>query len=415
MNSHILNVTAPVMYDDAISSSEYHTYLPYVSASFTPNSEVRIPLQNQDAYTFPAKSYLHIEGRVQRPKKAEGAKATDPEPPVTQTLEFTNNGVAHLFSEIRYELNGVVIDQTRNPGITTTLKGLVSFPEPENKLLTTSGWNTYSTIHRPTGAFSAAIPLSHLLGFAEDHKKLMINIRQELVLIMSNTQNNAFKADESDKAYFSMSIDKIYWRVPHITVSDSERLQLLNVLQNDPWLPVGFVHWELHELPILNKTTHHTWTIKTAPRFETPRYAILAFQTDRKNDLLKDAGKFDHLNLRNAKLYLNGVPYPYDDLNINIGWDYTQKIYQMYAHFQSSYYGVEDRPLIGTKEFIKDYFMVVIDCSKQNETLKTGSVDVRLEWETRLNVPDKTTAYCLLLHDRVVTYKPLTSAVQIIQ
>lgn len=410
MNSDILNVTAPVRYDTALASTEYHTYLPYVSNSFEYNSEVRIPLQNQDVYTFPAKSYLHIEGRVSRPPKAQ---PTDAQQNVPGTLLFGINGLAHLFSEIRYEINGLVIDQTKNPGISTTLKGLVSFPEPENQIHTSSGWNPRYIIDRASGEFSAAIPLSHLLGFCENHRKVMINVRQELVLLIANSSKNAFTMANTDAAYFEMKIDKIYWRVPHIAVSDYERLQLLETLQSDPWLPVGFMHWELHELPLLNQTTDHSWTIKTATKMETPRYAILAFQTNRKNNYTVEASYFDHINLMNAKLYLNGVPYPYDNINANIAENHIEKLYQMYAHFQSSYYGTEDRPLKAIKDFSKNYFMVVFDCSKQDETLKTGSVDVRLEWETRNNVPDKTTAYCLLLHDKLISYKPLTSAVQI--
>lgn len=37
-------------------------------------------------------------------------------------LKFINNGVAFLFEEIRYEMNGIVVDRVRNPGIISTIK-----------------------------------------------------------------------------------------------------------------------------------------------------------------------------------------------------------------------------------------------------------------------------------------------------
>lgn len=37
--------------------------------------------------------------------------------------------MAHLFREIHYELNGIVVDSVTNLGITTTVKGYVSYTE----------------------------------------------------------------------------------------------------------------------------------------------------------------------------------------------------------------------------------------------------------------------------------------------
>jgi hypothetical protein len=48
---------------------------------------------------------------------------------------------------------------------------------------------------------------------------------------------------------------------------------------------------------------------------------------------------------------------------------------------------------------------VVIDCSKQKEELKRSPVDIRIEFETNVVIPNKTTAYCLILHDRIAKYE----------
>jgi len=38
-------------------------------------------------------------------------------------------------------------------------------------------------------------------------------------------------------------------------------------------------------------------------------------------------------------------------------------------------------------------------------------VDVRVEFESHANFPAETTAYCLIMHDRVVDYSPLSGDV----
>ena len=73
--------------------------------------------------------------------------------------------------------------------------------------------------------------------------------------------------------------------------------------------------------------------------------------------------------------------------------------------------GKEAEPLLSKTEFLNYAPLVVIDCLKQNELLKTGPVDVRLEFESQENFPAETTAYCLIMHDRVVDYSPLSGDV----
>lgn len=65
-------------------------------------------------------------------------------------------------------------------------------------------------------------------------------------------------------------------------------------------------------------------------------------------------------------------------------------------------------PLLDKKQYIKYAPLIVIDCSKQNESIKQAAVDVRIEFETKNNIPANTAAYCLILHDRIVKYNPIS-------
>mgnify|MGYP000498195500 FL=1 len=74
-------------------------------------------------------------------------------------------------------------------------------------------------------------------------------------------------------------------------------------------------------------------------------------------------------------------------------------------------YGRNSCPLLQRKEFIKSCPLFVIDCSKQNDDIKVGALNVRIEFVASANIPANTKAFCLIIHDRKVTYKPLTGIV----
>ena len=77
----------------------------------------------------------------------------------------------------------------------------------------------------------------------------------------------------------------------------------------------------------------------------------------------------------------------------------------MYINFQINYYSRERQPYLSKSDFLEFPPFIVIDCTKHNESLKTGPVDIRLEFEDKENFSAQTAAYCFILHDRVVEYK----------
>lgn len=400
MTSSILNVTSNTVYDDEnIVRYEYHTHTPYASSTLNNNDEIRIPIHQQDIYTLPCESYLFIEGKL-----------VDESNKANENIQLINNGVAFLFDEIRYEICGTEIDRIKNAGITTTMKNVLTFKPNEAKMLVNAGWTTdikcNFNVNTSLGHFYFCIPLRLLFGFAEDYKRIILNVKQELVLIRSSSNNNAVQLNGIDK--YNLTLSKIHWRIPYVHVSDEFRLQLLKIVDKDQPIPIAFRKWELHEYPSLPTTKQLTWTIKTSAQTEKPRYVIVGFQTDRKNKIEKNSAHFDLCELNNIKLYLNSQYYPYDNLN-----GCNEIIYDMYSRFQSSYYyESNNEPVMDRVTYISYTPLFVIDCSKQNDILKTGSVDVRLEIDTKANIPVNTAAYCLLISDNVVEYTPLSGNVR---
>lgn len=400
---NLLNITSAPAYDNSIEGIEYHSYKPYVT-SFNRNDEIRIPINQQDLYILPSASTLYLEGVVQVFKRETKEKVP--------SVQFTNNPLLYLFQDIRYELNGIEIDKVKNVGITTTMKSLISMNETESKMSKVWGWDIDGTKNLHGGNFSASIPLCNILGFAEDYKNILMNCKHELVLLRSNTNLNAIKLNTGE-VLNDIEIHKIVWRVPHVKVSDKERVTFLKLLEKDRPIQLSFRNWDLYEYPLLPKTTKHTWSIKTSSQVEKPRYVVIGLQTNRKNNIGADMTQFDHCNLRDVKVFLNSTYYPYENLNVNFSENKIALLYEQYVRFQQSYYGRRPEPLLSFKEFIEKAPLFVVDCSRQNDNVKTGPVvNIRLELESNTEFPDLTTAYCLILNDCVIEYKPLTNIVR---
>lgn len=391
----MLAIDKHIHLDESIIDYEYHSFTPYLN-SFQNSDEIRIPVRQTEHYTLPSKSFLMVEGKVM--KVVNGVKTDD------TTTSLVNNFPAFLFDEIRYELCGTEIDRVKNVGITTTIKNLLTAQPGDINWMQNAGWNLPSLDnHSNKTSFSVCIPLKLLLGFTEDYKPLLLNSKQELVLLRSLSDKNVVEQTATDTHDFKIEISKIIWKMPLVRVEEETKYKLLNVMDKNKIINLPFRRWQLHEYPILPTTTSESWSIKTSSMIEKPRYVIIAFQTNRKEQANKNCSSFDNCKIDNMKLYLNGKYYPYDNLNGN-----TSLLYDMYSRFQSSYYvdGL-DQPVLNSSTFLAKAPMFVIDCSNQNESLKTGSLDVRIDFLVKEAFPQNTSVYCLIIYDALVQYSPL--------
>jgi len=395
--TEILAVDGEPIFDDSIVKIETHTYNPYANTTFGHSDEIRIPIQQQDLYTLPCDSFLYIEGKL-----------TTKKPNDKEEIALGNNCVAFMFDEIRYELNGVEIDRNKNVGITSSLKNYISLTSDNALVMQNAGWNGTPAVG---GYFNFCVPLRILLGFCEDYKRVVVNARHELILIRARNDNNSIKGNSETEP--EIELYKVQWRMPHVMLNEVNKLSLLRTLNSGRYLSMTFRSWDLYEYPLLQSTTKHSWAVKAATQLEKPRYVIFALQTGRKNIMSKSSTVFDDCKLTNVKLYLNSECYPYDDLNLDFDKNRYAILYDMYARFRKSYYGSNyGEVFCNITAFLAYGPFVVIDCSRQNESIKSASVDVRIEFDCKENMPANTTAYCLILHDRIIEYSPLSNVVR---
>lgn len=409
----ILNIQSGAVFDDSISHLETHAYQPYNNTSYNNSDEIRISIQNQEMNLLPSQSSIRIIGQL---TKKDGGKV--------KATEFVNNGILHMFEEMRYELNGVEIDRCKNVGITTLLKGWPSCERGNGLYNENTGWIAdLSSIKfvDDENRFDVIIPLAMIFGFNENYRKIIVNMKHELTLIRSRNDVNAvvqtaLTAATADTAAtyedFKITITKIEWLMPCITPSNHQKIRLLRTIEKNKPIQVGYRSWELHEFPSLPTSGSHVWTIKTANQLEKPRFVIVSFQTARKNNNVKNASQFDICDLNNIKLFLNSQYYPYGNLNLDVARGQFASIFNMFLNFQRAYYGRETEADITKFDFIEKYPIIIIDCAQQEESLKNTPIDVRLEFDARKNFPANTAAYCLIIHDRIIEYNPVSGEVK---
>ncbi|XP_015121280.1 uncharacterized protein LOC107044047 [Diachasma alloeum] len=299
----------------------------------------------------------------------------------------------------------------KNVGLTTLMKNYISQSPNQSYLMENAGWmmDQGKKITDDQGYFDVSIPLSMIFGFAEDYQRIIVNAKHELILTRSHNDLNAIiqQALEGGQRAetFKITMTKMDWMIPYIKPADSRKVQLLNQISKDNLIPISFRAWELYEYPLLPRTSKHVWVVKCSTQLEKPRYVIVDFQTarkneatknasvfdhSRKNEATKNASVFDHCNIREIKLFLNSQSYPYGNLNLDIAHNQSALLYDMYTNFQTSYYHKEPEPLFDRKKFLEAAPLIVIDCSKQNEFLKSGPVDIRLEFESPEIFPNNT-------------------------
>lgn len=396
MTSDILKIKNSIAHDDSIINQQYHTYTPYTT-SYNLNDEIRIAIQSQDLFVLPSESYLHIEFSMNIPENNAGFNGV-----------LSDYFAMHFFSEFRYELNGFEIDRCKSPGITTLMKCLIACKLSDKGTYELFNLNSGSQI--ATGVYRMVIPLRFIFGFCDDFTKIVANSKHELILVRNRSNSNVFVANNENVA---ISVNKIQWKVPHVQLSDQSKLSMLKLLDRNSDIPLAYRSWDLYELPAVPQTNRHSWTVKTTTQITKPRYVVVGFQTNRNFVADRSPALFDHCNISDVKLYLNNDRYPYDNLDLNFtGYKYHE-LYHMFLKIQQTYYNGESayNPVTTTFQNFLEKPIFAFDCTRTDESILNGMVDVRIEIQARENIPPNTSAYCLIIHDNLVWYSPLTGIV----
>lgn len=80
---------------------------------------------------------------------------------------------------------------------------------------------------------------------------------------------------------------------------------------------------------------------------------------------------------------------------------------------KKSYYNQWDlrkNPIIEENHF-SHFALAVFDCSRQNENIRVGPIDIKITFQASEAIPAKTAAYALIIHDQFMEYNPLMNLI----
>lgn len=397
-----------IIEDKSIESYQVHDHIPTNLTQLNEyGTEITIPINNQDIKTYPHKSFLIIRGKLEAFDKEQ--KKLDK---IDSKISFVNNGLMNLFSKISYFVGSTEIASIDNPGLTTTMKGIVSFSSDDPYNI--SGWkiNSKTNIINSKGYFSVAIPFSNIMGFFEDFRQYIFRINQEIRLYRANDDNNVLLVDGGIKDHtFKINITELLWRMPHIKFALEYEHEINKQISSNKNFDLYFRNWKYFSNTSIPDVKEYTWRITTSSA--KPRFVLIGFQTDKNRNIHKDNGQFDFCNLENLQVCLNTTKYPYNELRLSQNENKYDIVYNMFSDFKDSYYGENKfhTPLINFNDFLYKYPIFVVDCSKQNEVIKEAMIDVKIEFKWKSVFPVNTIVHCLIISDDHFTYNPLNNDV----
>ena len=155
----------------------------------------------------------------------------------------------HLFKNIRYELSGQDIENIMYPGQTTTMLGLLKYPDDfsKSKGLNQMWYKDTTTLanddnngfkirqdyiiksSNPKGPFSFRIPLKHIFGSCGDYDMVVYGFKHALTLTRNNDNDAIFR--DAGVVNGEIMLSRIFWFMPHVTPADKDKMELYKIIE----------------------------------------------------------------------------------------------------------------------------------------------------------------------------------------
>ena len=307
-----LKINEPVMIDDSIEYFQYQEYPPASPENLNSlGSQIKLIINATDNYVNTSKSYIVIKGKLVRSNDNQPYAAAD-------EIALVNNAMMYLFSEIKYEIGGKVMERISNPGQTTSMLAYLSQPDDYS---TSSGlkscWSKDTTNNAnsieflasvavpaagyipaknpeynqgfaarkgllmnadPRGSFSFVIPFDHIFGFGE-YDKVMFAQTHAIYLTRMTSDNLAiYKAGGVQDGKINLTY--ISWKVPIIKPSLKVFSILGDIISKKEYLPVAYSARNTESKDV-TQTRTFDWTLNVRAGIEKPRWIIVGFQTNK--------------------------------------------------------------------------------------------------------------------------------------
>lgn len=409
MRNEILSISAPQLNDDSIAKFEYREYESTNPTALASQQFISIDILNQDQFLLPSSGFIIIEGTIaSSDAKKAYTKTTD--------IALANNAPLFLFTNMKYLLNNQVVESISNPGQTITMIDALRL-DKANRLdqcwakdtsataASSSGHTTRKGLlmvaPKTPGTFSFKIPLNKIFGFAHDYRKVMYGLKHSLRFERTSNDNAVVRGDVVDDAQLTLTKFAVY--IPHVEPSLFYKNELTKLIESRKKLSVGYRSIKADSFGV-TQSTFFNWTITVGSGTEKPLYVILAFQTDKNNDQTKNPAIFDSADISSVQVRVNSDHYPvyghqhydFDEMKFALG-------YHEFQAFKQNFYGDENLSTVTPLEFKDIYPIHVVDIRHRSEQLKLTSHDIAIKCTFNKAPPANTTAYAVLIHDKLLS------------
>lgn len=356
--------------------NEYRTVMPVTDLNFnTTNNYTVFKLDHGDSF-YHSRMLYHIQGDY---VKSDGSNYT-----AKSTIKLVNNFAAFLWSRVELKKHNTLIDSIELPGITSTIKGLLTYKSSKKTVLPSSG---FISKFEGGGKFEALGTLGHLgLGFFDHLRHPMFKGGFEITFTRAS-DNDALMhwkgstAGATEPEDGKVVIKSFTLLIPLVEYSATAKIQLINGLErlsraNE--LVYNFYQWQCIEKKGVFGNTF-TFDITNSYRnVYNPRFIIIGLHTNRGDDQQKDPSEFDSCSLKNATVRINGERYPQENQNINESELRYRIMFDQYTRFRLVNFGDEE-PLVDPVEFKSKYPITVIDTHLHPENTDRSRSDIQVE------------------------------------
>ncbi|XP_065658052.1 uncharacterized protein LOC136082569 [Hydra vulgaris] len=261
----------------------------------------------------------------------------------TDVISLITDGIMYLFDRISYKLSSTDVETIDNPGVATTMLGLLKY---SNKGLNQLWYKDTA---------STAL-LTDNIGFA-----------------IRGSDNNAILRANNVVAG-KVVLDKVALYIPQLDPSFEQESKLLSMISSKVTIQSAYRERRLNSMAV-PQTTSFNLQLSPKASSERPRYVIVGFQTNKLLDQTTNPSLFDHCDLQNMQVVVSNKNYP--ELNYNLSFPN-----------------------------MKDLFpIMVFDVSNQRERLDSSIVNISTNATFNTAVPANTMAYALVISDKLLNFQ----------
>ncbi|XP_046666417.1 uncharacterized protein LOC124358167 [Homalodisca vitripennis] len=401
-----------------IERSEYRTVMPVSDLNFnTPNNYTVFKLDHGDAF-YDSRIMYHIHGELV--KKSDGT-----EYPAASTIQLIDNFPAYLFSRIELKKHNTLLDSVDHPGITSQVKGLVSYSKSQMYMLPTSG---FISKFSGGGKFEALGTLGHLgLGFFDHLRHPMYKGGFEITFTRAEDNDAIYHwsgnaQGATEPADGKVVIKSFVLRVPLVEYETNAKSQLiagLKQMSDKDSLKYTYLQWQCIDKKGVFGSTFNFDVTGLYRNVYNPKFIIVALQTNRANKQKKNPSRFDHCNLKNVSVKINGHRYPAEMQNCDMTAQNYRLLYDQYLTFRKLMYGDTD-VYVNMDDFKSRYPIIVIDTHLHPTSRDRSRNDIQVELDFTTAVASAqgdvgTTAYIILVSQTEFMYDITRNTIRMVQ